>query len=218
MTLQMRRWTLKKGTVLSWLPLRPLTRSVQRDRLVSASHNRAVGSVWSGEAATKAGDGRPPEVGFSEFWRRNEEAIFNFESTQGFLALLLPPENDAPDLDFNVINHVLDHDLVTLGTDTMHQPSSKRARRMISVPSYIATELILNSCELPKDEIEGRGLLAGITKGMDVFNFPLLDTVTKAPRVFNDFVLSKLDTVDYDAFKGKYEDACRRRDNEWRAR
>ena len=67
---------------------------------------------------------------------------------------------------------------------------------MISIPSYLAAELGLNSCELPEDELEGRMLLAGITKGSDVFNSPLLDTVTKAPRVFTDFVLSKLDTVD----------------------
>ena len=100
----------------------------------------------------------------------------------------------------------------------MPEPPSKRARRMITIPDYIAAGLGLKSCELPEDELEGRMLLAGITKGSDVFLSPLLDTVTKAPRVFNDFVLSKLDTVDYDAFKGKYEDACRRRDNEWRAR
>ena len=67
---------------------------------------------------------------------------------------------------------------------------------MISIPSYLAAELGLNSCELPEDELEGRMLLAGITKGSDVFNSPLLDTVTKAPRVFTDFVLPLLDTVD----------------------
>ncbi len=54
----------------------------------------------------------------------------------------------------------------------------------------------MKSCELPEDELEGRMLLAGITKGSDVFLSPLLDTVTKAPHVFNDGVLSKLDTVD----------------------
>ena len=67
---------------------------------------------------------------------------------------------------------------------------------MITIPDYIAAGLGLKSCELPEDELEGRMLLAGITKGSDVFNSPLLDTVTKAPRVFTDFVLSKLDTVD----------------------
>ena len=67
---------------------------------------------------------------------------------------------------------------------------------MISIPSYLAAELGLNSCELPEDELEGRMLLAGITKGSDVFNSPLLDTVTKEPRVFTDFVLPLLDTVD----------------------
>ena len=54
----------------------------------------------------------------------------------------------------------------------------------------------MKSCELPEDELEGRMLLAGITKGSDVFLSPLLDTVTKAPHVFNDGVLSKLDAVD----------------------
>jgi hypothetical protein len=67
---------------------------------------------------------------------------------------------------------------------------------MMSIPSYLAAELGLNSCELPEDELEGRMLLAGITKGSDVFNSPLLDTVTKEPRVFTDFVLPLLDTVD----------------------
>ena len=54
----------------------------------------------------------------------------------------------------------------------------------------------MKSCELPEDELEGRMLLAGITQDSDVFLSPLLDTVTKAPHVFNDRVLSKLDTVD----------------------
>jgi uncharacterized protein (UPF0335 family) len=67
---------------------------------------------------------------------------------------------------------------------------------MMSIPSYLAAELGLNSCELPEDELEGRMLLAGITKGSDVFNSPLLDTVTKEPRVFTDFVLPLLDTGD----------------------
>ena len=67
---------------------------------------------------------------------------------------------------------------------------------MITIPDYIAAGLGLNSCELSEDEFEGRMLLAGITKGSDVFNSPLLDTVTKAPRVFTDFVLPLLDTVD----------------------
>ena len=67
---------------------------------------------------------------------------------------------------------------------------------MVTIPDYIAAGLGMNSCELPEDELEGRMLLAGMTKGSDVFNSPLLDTVTKAPRVFTDFVLSKLDTVD----------------------
>ena len=67
---------------------------------------------------------------------------------------------------------------------------------MITIPDYIAADLGLKSCELPEDELEGRMLLAGITKGSDVFHSPLLDTVTKAPRVLTDFVLSKLDTVD----------------------
>ena len=67
---------------------------------------------------------------------------------------------------------------------------------MITIPDYIAAGLGLKSCELPEDELEGRMLLAGITKGSDVFLSPLLDTVTKAPHVFNDGVLSKLDTVD----------------------
>ena len=67
---------------------------------------------------------------------------------------------------------------------------------MITIPDYVAADLGLKSCELPEDELEGRMLLAGITKGSDVFLSPLLDTVTKAPHVFNDGVLSKLDTVD----------------------
>ena len=67
---------------------------------------------------------------------------------------------------------------------------------MITIPDYIAAGLGLKSCELPEDELEGRMLLAGITKGSDVFLSPLLDTVTKAPHVFNDGVFSKLDTVD----------------------
>ena len=67
---------------------------------------------------------------------------------------------------------------------------------MITIPDYIAAGLGLKSCELPEDELEGRMLLAGITKGSDFFLSPLLDTVTKAPHVFNDCVLSKLDTVD----------------------
>ena len=54
----------------------------------------------------------------------------------------------------------------------------------------------MKSCELPEDELEGRMLLAGMAQGSDVFLSPLLDIVTKAPRVFNDGVLSKLDTVD----------------------
>ena len=78
----------------------------------------------------------------------------------------------------------------------MPDPPSKRARRMITIPDYIAAGLGLKSCELPEDELEGRMLLAGITQDSGVFLSPLLDTVTKAPHVFNDRVLSKLDTVD----------------------
>ena len=68
---------------------------------------------------------------------------------------------------------------------------------MITIPDYIAAGLGLKSCELPEDELEGRMLLAGMTKGSDVFHSPLLmGLVIDAPRVFTDFVLSKLDTVD----------------------
>ena len=68
---------------------------------------------------------------------------------------------------------------------------------MITIPDYIAAGLGLKSCELPEDELEGRMLLAGMTKGSDVFHSPLLmGLVIDAPRVFTDFVLPLLDTVD----------------------
>ena len=68
---------------------------------------------------------------------------------------------------------------------------------MITIPDYIAAGLGLDSCELPEDEFEGRMLLAGITKGSDVYNPPLLmRLVMDARDVFTSLVFPKLDTVD----------------------
>ena len=68
---------------------------------------------------------------------------------------------------------------------------------MITIPDYIAAGLGLNSCELSEDEFEGRMLLAGITKGSDVYNPPLLmRLVMDARDVFTSLVFPKLDTVD----------------------
>ena len=68
---------------------------------------------------------------------------------------------------------------------------------MITIPDYIAAGIGLDSCELPEDEFEGRMLLAGITKGSDVYNPPLLmRLVMDARDVFTSLVLPKLDTVD----------------------
>ena len=68
---------------------------------------------------------------------------------------------------------------------------------MITIPDYIAAGLGLNSCELSEDEFEGRMLLAGITKGSDVYTPPLLmRLVMDARDVFTSLVLPKLDTVD----------------------
>ena len=68
---------------------------------------------------------------------------------------------------------------------------------MITIRDYIAAGLGLKSCELPEDELEGRMLLAGMTKGSDVYNPPLLmRLVMDARDVFTSLVLPKLDTVD----------------------
>ena len=76
-------------------------------------------------------------------------------------------------------------------------PDSKRAKRMISIPDYIAAALGLSECQVPEDELEGRMLLARIAKRSDVFHAPLLmGLVEDARDVLNGLVLPQLDGHD----------------------